>query len=328
MKKTVVITDFVTEPTIEREVLGPDVDIVCLDETNEDKYPDIIHEASALLVWHGHLTSDTFSKMKNCQAIVRYGTGYETIDIDAARAHGISVCNTPDYGVEEVADTACAMILSCVRQVPYYDVMARTITVDWQTRTDRSLKRTSEHVLGIIGCGRIGTAVATRMKAFGMKVIFYDPNLPSGYEKAIGVRRAEELSDLQREASIISIHTPMEESTAGLVDKDFVDALNRDTILVNTSRGGVVKDTDVIAYGLANGQLSFVALDVLPQEPPESSDVLINEWRRREGEFQGRFVVNPHAAFYSETSWPEMRIKATENVRRVLNGRQPWNILN
>ena len=102
MKKTVVITDFVTEPTIEREVLGPDVDIVCLDETNEDKYPDIIHEASALLVWHGHLTSNTFSKMKNCQAIVRYGTGYETIDIDSARTHGIPVCNTRTTGLRRL----------------------------------------------------------------------------------------------------------------------------------------------------------------------------------------------------------------------------------
>ena len=149
-------------------------------------------------------------------------------------------------------------------------MIARAITVDWQTAPTEPQADLGT-CAGDHRCGRIVTAVATRMKAFGMKVIFYDHNLPSGYEKAIGVRRAEELSDLQREASIISIHTPMEESTAGLVDKDFVDALNRDTILVNTSRGGVVKDTDVIAYGLAIGQLSAVALDVLPQEPPSST---------------------------------------------------------
>ena len=328
MKKKVIITDFITDPVIEQEILGKDVDIICLDETREDHYPAVIEDASALLVWHGSMASATFARMRACHVVVRYGTGYETIDISAAREHGITVCNTPDYGVEEVADTACAMILSCVRQVAYYDVMARKITKDWQMQTDLSLKRTSEHVLGIIGCGRIGTAVAVRMKAFGVKVVIFDPNLPAGYEKSLGVQRAEEIAELQSQATIISIHTPLNEGTSGLVDNTFIDGLNSGTILVNTSRGGVVKNTGVIKRGLQNGKLSFVALDVLPDEPPKSTDVLIDEWRRGDGAFQGRLIVNPHSAFYSETSWSEMRVKAAVNVGRVLNGQKPWNILN
>ena len=328
MKRKVVITDYVDDPTIEREILGDDIEIVCLNETREDFYPSVISEACALLVWHGHITRQSLSKMKSCETIVRYGTGYETIDVAVAREHGINVCNTPDYGVEEVADTACAMILTCIRQVLYYDNLAREITEKWQTRSAIGLKRTSDHVLGIIGCGRIGTSVAVRMKAFGIKIIIFDPNLPSGYEKAIGVQRVEEIGKLLDQATVISFHTPLSEETNGLVNDAFIDMLNSDTILVNTSRGGIIQSTDVISRGLRIGKLSFVALDVLPDEPPNAFDKLINEWRCRGESLQGRLIVNPHSAFYSEASWSEMRIKAAENVRRALSGRQPLNILN
>jgi lactate dehydrogenase-like 2-hydroxyacid dehydrogenase len=122
----VIITDFVTDPTIEAQILGSSVAIVCLNEEDENNYPDIIECASAVLVWHGQITQKTLGRLRNCRAVVRYGAGYDNIDRAEARSHKSDVCNTPDYGVEEVADTACAMILTAIRQVAHYDIHTMT----------------------------------------------------------------------------------------------------------------------------------------------------------------------------------------------------------
>ena len=224
--KRVVITDFVTEPAIERKVLGEDVEIICLNETEEDNYSSAIETADALLVWHGNLTETTYRRLKSCKVIVRYGTGYDTVDIHAARRFGIDVCNTPDYGVEEVADTTCAFLLSGIRKTLTYERIAMSIENGWQTHGDQHITRTNKHRLGIIGAGRIGTAVATRMKAFGIEVNIFDPFVDSGYEKAIGTGRFDTLDELLRHSTAICIHTPLSDQTIGMIDTNFIEKLN------------------------------------------------------------------------------------------------------
>jgi D-3-phosphoglycerate dehydrogenase len=323
--KKIFITDYVNNPDIEKNIFGNLVEVCCGEEEEEKKFNSYIYSADAILVWHAKITEETVKQLKKCKVIVKYGTGYDNIDTEACAKYGIPVCNTPDYGVEEVCDTACAMILASIRQIVVYDYQAKHINEGWQTHNDGEIKRTSEHSLGIIGMGRMGTSVALRMKAFGMKVSFFDPYLPSGYEKAIGVTRFETLNELLKNSSIISIHTPLTKETTGIIDKQFIDNLNAGTILVNTARGKLVKNLDLILYGLESGKLSFVGLDVLPEEPPNQSEKLIAHWKDEKSIFAKKILINPHSAYYSTKSWVEMRAKAANNINNVLCGANPKN---
>lgn len=323
--KKIFITDYIKDPDIEKKVFGNLVEVRCGEEEVEKNFDPYIFSADAIMVWHAKITEDTVKQLKNCKVIVKYGTGYDNIDTEACKKYGIPVCNTPDYGVEEVCDTACAMILASIRQIFLYDYQAKHINEGWQTHNNGKIKRTSEHSLGIIGMGRMGTSVALRMKAFGMQVSFFDPYLPSGYEKAIGVNRYETLNELLKNSSIITIHTPLTKETTGIIDKQFIDNLNNGSILINTARGKLLKNLDLILYGLENGKLAFVGLDVLPEEPPSLSEKLIVHWKDEKSTFAKKILINPHSAYYSTKSWLEMRSKAANNTYNVLCGAKPKN---
>lgn len=317
--KRIFITDYITNPDIEAKVLGSDVEVICLNEENEDAFPDIIQSADGILVWHAHLTEKTFTKLTQCKGIVRYGVGYDSVDVLAAEAAGLKFANTPDYGVDEVADTAASMILSLVRRVNEYDWSCKSYHSGWQEHTLKGITRTNEHVLGVVGMGRIGSAVGLRMKAFGMRVIFYDPYVVSGYEKSLGVERVDSLDELLDCSSVITLHTPLTRETKAMVNRDFVSKLQSGAILVNTSRGGVVDNLDTLYQGLQSGQIGGLGLDVLPQEPPDDEEALIKLWKDRQTPISTRIIITPHTAYYSESAWVEMRVKAAQNIQRALN---------
>jgi phosphoglycerate dehydrogenase-like enzyme len=325
--KKIIITDYVLNPDIERDIFGENVEIICLNEEDESKFPDSIIDADAILVWHAKITEITLKRLNKCSIIIKYGTGYDNIDHKACKEYGIPFCNTPDYGVEEVSDTACAFILGFVRQINLYNEKSKLIAFGWQCHSHIPIIRTSDHCLGIVGMGRMGTSVALRMKSFGMKVGFYDPFVASGYEKAIGVKRFYSLNELIKFSSIITIHTPLSEHTKNMVDDDFIDMLNPETILVNTARGKLVKSLDVIMRGLELNRISFVGLDVTPDEPPNNSEKLIQEWKNPNSIFYNRIMINPHSAYYSDKAWYEMRSKCAANARNVVNGGTPINLV-
>jgi lactate dehydrogenase-like 2-hydroxyacid dehydrogenase len=324
----VIITDYINTPDIERDILGQEVEVICLAEEDEHNFPDTIKTADAILVWHAHISSFTIDSLEKCKAIVRYGVGYDGVDHVHAAKKGVIFANTPDYGVDEVADTASAMILSLIRRVPEYDLACKSYDSGWQEHTLKPLKRTNEHKLGIIGMGRIGSAMGLRMKAFGMQVAFFDPYVVSGYAKTLGVKRFDSLEELQKFASIISIHTPLTEETSGLVDSEFINSLNDGTFLINTARGRIVDSLGSIQAGLDNGKLAGVGLDVLPQEPPKESETLLKTWKDRSHPMASRIIITPHTAYYSERAWEEMREKAARNVKRALDGVKVKNIIN
>ena len=323
--KKVIITDYVTNPDIEKKIFGEGVNIVCLNEEDENKFSEEIVDADAILVWHAIITEKTLRRLKQCKIIVKYGTGYDNIDFKACLEHNIPFCNTPDYGVEEVSDTACAFILGFIRQIYLYNEKSKYIINGWQCHSEIPIKRTSDHCIGIIGMGRMGTTVALRMKSFGMLVGFYDPFVASGYEKAIGINRFNSLNDLIKFSTIISIHTPLTATTKGLIDDNFIDQLNLGTILVNTARGKIVKNLDVLLRGLELNKISFLGLDVTPDEPPSNSEQLILEWKNPDSKYFNRILINPHSAYYSTKAWYEMRSKSADNVNNVIKGGYPRN---
>jgi lactate dehydrogenase-like 2-hydroxyacid dehydrogenase len=324
MKKLIVVTDRISDPNVERDILGDEFQLVFLPDYIGIERNQILLQAVGLLVWHEPITKDFLDLTVNCKIIMRYGAGFDNIDLESAKQKGIAVCNTPDYGVDEVADTACAFILDAVRQIREYENRLSEGEEVWGAPSDSPLKRTSEHKLGIVGMGRIGTSVARKMRAFGMSVAFYDPYVARGFEKSIGVERVEDLKSLQEFSTIISFHCPLTAETKGMVDNNFLEFLNPNTILINTARGGLVLNLNVLHEGLLSGKISFIGLDVLPVEPAVITEEPLRTWMNNR-EFMSRVSITPHTAYYSEEAYSELRSKAAKNIERYFQGLEPIN---
>jgi len=325
----VVITDFVAGPLeVERRVLGEVAEIVALDASSEDEIVGQIEDAGAIMMYHTvSITAKTIERLKHCKLIVRCGVGYDNVDWRLARQRGIAVANVPDYGTEEVADSAIGMTLALTRGIHLFNSRLREKQGEWLYKQAYPIWRLRGRTFGIIGLGRIGTASALRAKALGMDVIFYDPYVPDGRDKSIGVRRVETLDELLAESHIISPHCPLSTETQHIINAAAIAKMKPGSFLVNTSRGGVV-DVSAIPDALASGHLAGAGIDVLEIEPPPDHYPLLQAWRDPSHPAYHRLIVNPHAAFYSEEGMTEMRSKGSESCRRALLGLPLRNVVN
>lgn len=324
----VLIPDRLEPPAdIEQAIFGNDADIILPMASHEDEVPDEAwRKADAILLWHDvKLDSGVIAKLDRCRVIVRFGVGFDNVDLAAAGARGIYVCNVPDYGTNDVADHAIALLAALYRGLFGYDAAARRGVWSWQSVKD--LHRLTGATLGLIGLGRIGTATARRAQALGMRVVFYDPYKEDGYDKALGVERTYQFSALLQQADAVSLHVPLTDETKGMVSEEFFQLLKPGAILINTSRG-LTMDLDAVERALRSGRLQGAGLDVLPQEPPNPRHPLIKAWRDQEPWLVGRLIITPHAAFYNSESYTEMRAKAAQEASRVLNGERPRNCVN
>ena len=184
------ILDRITIPDLEERILNSIGKIICFNATNECELPNEIANLDAVIVYNKiTLTQITINKLLNCKVIVKAGVGFDNIDICAAGNIGIPVINVPDYGTNDVADHTFALFLSYVKKIGFYNnALQKNIVQYWKPGNGKKVHRLSELTFGIIGMGRIGTAVAMRAKAFGMNVVYYDPYLPDGYDKTYQVK--------------------------------------------------------------------------------------------------------------------------------------------
>ncbi|MCR4411052.1 MAG: C-terminal binding protein [Thermoguttaceae bacterium] len=325
----VVVTDFIQdELQPERQVLGDLADVIALGARTEDALVGRIEDADAIILFHEMiLTRRTLERLRHCKLIVRAGVGYDNIDCAFARSKGIPVGNVPDYGSEEVADTAIAMALALARGVHLLNSRLRAGVGPWSYLQTVPLARLRGSVFGIIGLGRIGTAAALRAKALGMTVVFYDPYKPDGYDKALGIRRCETLDELLAQSRIVSIHCPATDETRHMIDAAALARMPRGSFLVNTARGPIV-ETKAVPEAIASGQLAGAGIDVYENEPPLPDDPLLVAWRDPEHPAHHRLILNPHAAFYSEEGLLDMRLKGAEACRRAILGLPLRNIVN
>ena len=180
----VFITDYITSAKIEKRILGNSL-------TNKIK-----NNISILLVWHQRVDKDYLDKFPKLKAIIRYGVGYDNIDLKELKRRKIVFCNTPDYGVDEVSDTTITMILNAVRGVNEYNFTAKKFVNTWQENIIKPIKRISNLNLGVIGAGRIGSSVLLKAKSINFNTFFYDPYKENGYEKTINAIRYDNLDDL------------------------------------------------------------------------------------------------------------------------------------
>jgi phosphoglycerate dehydrogenase-like enzyme len=279
-------------------------------------FPDEVLDANAIILWHGpKVTAEVVARMKNCRAIVRNGVGFDSVDIAACAKAGIPVCNVPDYGTEEVADHAIALTLALYRQLFPLDAEAKAL--GWKIMVAPKMRRLRTQTFGVVGLGRIGTAAALRAKAFGFRVIFFDPYVPNGTHKAVGIERVATLEELLKTADAVSIHCPLSKETRGMIGAKEIAMMKPGSFLVNTARGDIVQKDPVFA-ALRSGHLAGAGLDVVENEPLRTAEEAATP----------NLICTCHAAFCSPEGMVEMRSSSAKIARAAVLGQPVWNRVN
>lgn len=306
----------ITEVDVERRIFGDEAEVMLVDLDDPEHIPGALTEASGLIVAAvPRISGRVLESLQQARIIVRNGVGYDNIDAAGARAKGIAVANVPDYCTEEVADHAIMLAVALERNfsVALKDVCSGR----WSWKAAVPVRRLRGQKFGIVGCGRIGTAVVLRARAFGFEVGFYDPYVRLGHEKALGVERFRSLDALLEASDVVSLHAPLTAETAGMIGECQLAKMKPGAFLVNTARGPLVQEQPLI-HALQSGRLAGVALDVLEREPAFSPQLLAHP----------NCLLTPHVAFYSEQAMEEVRVIAARTVLDVLRGETPPNIVN
>ena len=318
------------DDSVERRIYGPDVRIIfpkasasLADLSDED-----CAAAEGLMILRYKVTANDLARFPRLRAVCRMGVGYDSIDRVAAAGRQVMVLNVPDYGTTEVADHAMALALSLRRGLLlHHETQRATPPAAWRYINDPLVRRSSVQTFGIVGMGRIATAVALRAKAFDFRVVFHDPHLPNGVELGLGIQRAATLEDLLRQTDTLSVHAPLTRETRGLLGLKELSLLPKGAVVVNTARGPII-DIDALATLLKSGHLAGVGLDVVPVEPPvDPVPELMRAYRAREDWTLGRLIVTPHSAFYTPQAWDDIRSKSAETMRAALLGPRPQNVI-
>lgn len=324
----VVITDFIEDTRVEDPILGDLADVTACNVMHESELVGRIEDADAIMLYHFiSLTKATIERLKHCKLIVRCGVGFDNVDRQFARERGIPVANVPDYGTEEVADSAIGLTLTLTRGIHFLNRRLQRGHGVWSYLQTVPLHRLRGRTFGIIGLGRIGTATALRAKALGMNVVFFDPYVPDGKDKSVGVTRVNTLEELCRQSHVLSAHCPSTPETKHIVNAQALAWLPAGAIVVNTARGAVV-DVHAVLEAVTSGHLAGAGIDVLETEPPAPDNPLIVAWRDESHPAHDRIIINPHSAFYSEEGLTDMRVKGSENCRRALLGEALRNVVN
>jgi len=260
--------------------------------------------AVALLAQYAPITDAVLAALPSVRVIGTYGASLDNIDLPAAARRGLQVVNVPDYGVDEVADHTIGLILALTRGIVALDRAVHAGT--WDFRSGGELRRGSVLQVGVIGLGRIGSAVARRALALRFQVAAADPRWPA----LEGVRLVE-LDELLATSDVVCVNARLDPSTRHLLDAAALARMKPGAYLVNTSRGGVV-DQAALIEALRSGHLGGAALDVLEQEPIAPDDPLLG---------LPNVVLTPHAAFFSRESLVEMKRRAAEAITAALAAR-------
>jgi len=317
-----------SDTSVEREVFGPDARILVREpRALAELDPAECAEADGLMLFRLWARADDFARFPKLRAIVRMGVGYDRIDRATCAARGIIVCNVPDYGTMEVADHAVTLALALRRGILlHHEAQRHDPPAPWVAITTPLIRRLNVQTFGIVGLGRIGTAAALRAKAFGFRVVMFDPYQPNGTELGIGIERVRTLDELLLQSDVLSVHAPLTPETRDLIGARELALLPPGAVLVNTARGPIV-DLDAVEAALRDGRLAGAGLDVVPVEPPvEPVPSLLRAYRAKEKWLEGRLVITPHSAYHTPEAWADIRRKSAETMAAALSNR-PQNVI-
>jgi D-3-phosphoglycerate dehydrogenase len=288
--------------------LGTDLEVFSV--TTEEETVNALRDADIALVNFAPVTEAVLAVMAPRAVIVRYGIGYDNVDLEAADAHGIAVCNVPDYGGDTVADHAVSLALMLLRKITQFD---RILGAGGWTSPPKlaPILASGQTTVGLLGTGRIGLAVAKRLQPFGFEVVAYDPFANPETLKDLGIESVP-LEAMFKRSNLISLHAPATPETLKIVNARNLSLMQPGSYVVNTARGALV-DQDAVLAALESGQLAGVGLDVFDPEPlPEEHGLRSNP----------NAILTPHAAFYSELSVQNLQRLAAEEAIRAGRGEE------
>jgi len=254
-----------------------------------------------VIVQYAHITRDVIAELRHCRIIVRYGVGLDTIDLAAAADRGIAVHNVPDYCTEEVADHTLALMLAVLRGV--HLLACAVENGQWSLESVRPLRRIRGLTLGLIGCGRIGSALSARAVALGLRALAYDPLLDDTTVRERGAEPAS-LERVLAESDVLSLHRPSTLDGTPAIGRAELQEVKRGVVLINTARGSLI-DEGALRDALVDGRVRAAALDVLRAEPPVAPSLAALP----------NVIVTPHAAWYSEESEVQLRTTVAQVAR-------------
>lgn len=303
------------ELTNEREGLAEFADcLVSYGNLNTpEKLIEHCHDADALLVPGARFTPEVIGKLEKCRAIVRYGVGYDTIDVPAATAHGVVVVNIPDFCLPEVANHALALFLDCAKKVTQQDRWMRA--GNWKGGRAPFLSPMGPihgETIGLVGFGQIAREFHRRLVPLDMRVLAYDPYVSAEQGAALGVEMVS-LEDLMRQSDYVSIHVPLLDGTRHLINAERIALMKPTAFLINTSRGPVVEEQALIA-ALQAGKIAGAGLDVFDPEPPAADNPLLQ---------MDNVVVTPHTASFADETFRIMMVRVGAEAARALRGQMP-----
>lgn len=269
----------------------------------EDELIPLLKDCDGYIAGLDDVTAKVLAACPNLKVVSRYGAGYDRVDIQAAKEHGIVVTNTPGVNAQAVGELAFGLIMAAARNIPYLNEMTRK--GEWVRSTGIELKGKT---LGIMGLGAIGKVVARCAQGFGMNVIAYDPFINEAYcaENHIGNCTYDEVIE---QSNVISLHLPLNDETRHMIDKASIDRMKDGVIIVNASRGGII-DEDAAYEGLKSGKIAGLGLDAFEVEPPKDSKLF---------EFP-TVIATPHTGAHTKEATQNMANASVKNLIDVLSG--------
>ena len=316
-KYKVVVTDYVFESfEPETEVLAAvDADLeVRQCASIEDLKPHLAGAHALLNTYLPGIGAEVFDSAPDLKVVVRYGMGIDTIDVPEATKRGILVARVTDYCIDEVADHALAHFLCLARKILLSDRKVKG--GEWSLAYVKPLGGIREMTAGIIGFGRIGRAIAARLKAFGPEIVFFDPAVEGDAEGC----RSVALDELYASCDAIFVQCPACEETHHLLGREAFGKMQKRPLIVNTARGSIV-DTDALVEALQAGKVSGAGLDLLEDEKAVvGTDHPLNA--------MDNAILTPHSAWFSSAAIRSLQRKAAEEVARALRGERPVALVN
>jgi len=292
---------------LEKRYLPKNAIVEGYQNTKEDEIIHACKDADAILTEYAPFTAKVLKSFKKCKIISNSAIGFDNIDVKTATELGIAVANVPDYCTNEVADHTMALILSSNRNIVRYDRAIQNKI--WDIKCVPIMKRLEGLILGLVGFGKIPRYVTIRAQSFGMKVSAYDPYISKELAEKYKVELLS-LNEILEQSDIISSHLPFNSETIEFFNKEKFNKMKKQPLFINTSRGKVVNEKDLIE-ACRNNTISAAALDVIEREPPDFSSEIFK---------LKNIIITPHAGFYSEQALEEVRKRSSLNITYFFQG--------
>lgn len=317
MRRVVVLSKYTSGYQYEIEALKQfeDVEFVISPAVEEDDVIEDVKDAEVILFTATKMNERVINSLEKCKLIIRYGIGYDNVDLSAAAKRGIYVCNAPKYGVIDVAEHALSLIFATAKMT--VKMNERVCSGMWGSGGMGPFLRLTGKTVGFIGFGNIGQALCKRIKGLDMNAIAYDPYVKDEVFEALGAERAE-LDEVLGKADFVSVHLPLNDSTRHMIGKEVFAKMKKKAILINTARGPIVNEIELIE-ALEAGVIGGCGLDVFEDEKNPVDERLRSAKNA---------VLTPHVAWNTDIAVTAIHEEVGDNIVRYLKGERPESIVN